>query len=236
MRIAFIGKMFSGKTTAADYMTNVHAHERMAFARPVKELSAEILTLIESRIGQHLTHFVVAPQKTEQELADLREEIERHYEQPKHTPLIISQPDVQIQKLKKVWTFADVEQKKGNPAIRKLLQLVGTELGRELIGYENVWVDKLINAAYGIENVVVDDCRFPNEAAALREHGFRLVRVTRPEIDRMLMMKDKYPTSWQEVMSHASETSLDDFEADMVIYAETVDSLLEQVEGLTDEG
>jgi hypothetical protein len=229
--------MFSGKTTSADYLVNAYGYERLAFARPVKEISAEILTLLEDHIGANGPSVIAMKSPTEKEVEEMRRQITEHYSGPNaaHKPIIVDQDNVTITRQRKVWTFADVEQNKGNPAVRKLLQLVGTELGRELIGYENVWVDRLIRAAYGKDNVVIDDCRFPNEAAALREHGFTLVRVTRPDIDRMLMMKDKYPDNFKEILTHASETALDNFEADMVLYAESLDSLYEQVEGLMHE-
>jgi hypothetical protein len=231
MKIAFIGKMFSGKTTAAEYLVNRHGYERLAFARPVKELAAEILTLLEDRIGANVPSFISMNNPTSQEIDDMRQQLVEAYKPENiHTPIVF--PDnVRVEKLPpKVWTFADVEQKKGHPAVRKLLQLVGTELGRELIGYENVWVDKLIQRALHIENAVVDDCRFPNEAEALRRHGFTIIRVERPVADRMEMMVENYPETYQEILLHPSELGLDSFEADVIFYAENLDQLYNQVE------
>jgi len=65
---------------------------------------------------------------------------------------------------------------------RRLLQLTGTELGRELHG-PNVRVDHLLTHLYrreqmGVSRVVVDDVRFPNEADAIRHAGGQVWRVT----------------------------------------------------------
>jgi hypothetical protein len=65
---------------------------------------------------------------------------------------------------------------------RWAMQSVGTEWGRDLIGsnlWTNAWqaaVDRLPPAV----PVVVDDCRFVNEAAAVRANGGALVKIVRP--------------------------------------------------------
>lgn len=89
------------------------------------------------------------------------------------------------------------------PEVRQVLQRMGTEVGRDLIG-ENVWVDTTLRR---IErdglldgNVVIPDTRFPNEAAAIDERSGLLVRVTR--------------TGVQAANDHPSETSLDDYDFD----------------------
>lgn len=67
---------------------------------------------------------------------------------------------------------------------RRLLQLIGTECGRECIG-PDVWVDRWLEMV-GDEVycdgfvAIADDVRFPNEAAAIRKLGGTIFRVTRP--------------------------------------------------------
>ncbi len=76
------------------------------------------------------------------------------------------------------WVYDLIQSRKGETQVRKALQLVGTELGRQLIGYENIWVDIFKREVSSCLNytpdqkIVVDDCRFPNEAQALNELGF----------------------------------------------------------------
>jgi hypothetical protein len=69
--------------------------------------------------------------------------------------------------------------------------------------------------------VVVTDCRYPNEADALKAAGFRLVRVVRPGAPP------------QPFGSHASETALDDYVPDaLVLNAGSVYELLMRADAL----
>ena len=69
--------------------------------------------------------------------------------------------------------------------VRRAMETLGTEWGRNLIG-EDIWINawktrvvpKILNGA----KIVVDDVRFPNEAAAIWGFGGKIIRVTRPEL------------------------------------------------------
>lgn len=67
---------------------------------------------------------------------------------------------------------------------RYLLQTLGTEWGRGLVG-ERLWIDRLMQRvegwAVGGRSVVIADVRFDNEAQALIEGGGRIWRIYRPE-------------------------------------------------------
>lgn len=66
------------------------------------------------------------------------------------------------------------------PDIRRLLQRIGTEGGRELLG-EDVWVTPVIEAALASPvPVVITDVRFANEAAAVKAAGGMVIRIARP--------------------------------------------------------
>ena len=90
---------------------------------------------------------------------------------------------------------------KQDPEVRRLLQRMGTEVGREILG-EWVW----IGAAYrnfSVKNkVVITDVRFENEAGTIRVFHGEVWRIERdiPAIN-----------------NHASETELDGWEFDRVI-------------------
>lgn len=96
---------------------------------------------------------------------------------------------------------------------RRLLQLIGTECGRECI-HPDIWVRlwraALPMASVGTTQVVIaDDIRFPNEVAAVRELGGLMVKVVRPGYHGD---------------GHASETN--DLPADLLIpNAGTIDEL-----------
>lgn len=189
-KVAFIGRMFSGKTTASNILVQEQGFVKLAFADPVKIVSAAMLEQLNAYL--------------------------RVYDLPALT-------------CNGAWDYETIQKRKKEPQVRKLLQLVGTELGRELVGYENVWVDILLKASENLDCVVVDDCRFPNEADALRANGFKIVRIDRPAKDRMDLMAKAYPTDIETIMAHPSETALLLYEEDEYIFAEDLDKLKEIV-------
>lgn len=85
---------------------------------------------------------------------------------------------------------------------RRLQQRMGTEVGRDMFG-ENVWVDMAMREVYSGDNTVVTDCRFLNEAVAIRKESGKVWRVTRPGVG---------PAN-----QHISETGLDFFDFDELI-------------------
>lgn len=98
------------------------------------------------------------------------------------------------------------DEAKRHAEVRRLLQVIGTDAGRNIVG-ENVWVDiagdKIIDAMEAGYGVVLTDCRFPNEVEMVREFGGYLVRIERPGVSA--------------VNGHVSETALDDIEPDYTI-------------------
>lgn len=67
----------------------------------------------------------------------------------------------------------------GGRTPRHAMQTLGTEWGRDLIA-PDLWIRAFNAALPATGNVVVDDCRFPNEAAAVTAAGGILVRIERP--------------------------------------------------------
>ena len=88
-----------------------------------------------------------------------------------------------------------------SPEIRVLLQRLGTDVGRKLIG-EDVWIDLTLKNIPDGSRVVFTDCRFPNEADKVRQFGGKIWRINRPE--------------WSAVNDHESETALDEYRFDRV--------------------
>ena len=118
---------------------------------------------------------------------------------------------------------------------RKLLQLLGTEAGRQII-HPNIWVNALF-ADYednksdwlsGINsNWIITDVRFPNEAQAIKDRGGILIRINRPQYldNGLVIRKDE----------HLSETALDDYDGfDYVIEndSDSVQDLIDKVKQL----
>ena len=67
----------------------------------------------------------------------------------------------------------------GRMTARQVLQYVGTEVFRRM--HNNVWIDATMNKIQveDPEIAVIADCRFDNEAAAVKENGGILVKLTR---------------------------------------------------------
>jgi dephospho-CoA kinase len=148
------------------------------------------------------------------------------------------------------YTIQTMNAIKGQAPIRKLLQLVGTELGREFFGPDTIWIDKLVAR---IEHswytrLVNDDCRFPNEADALKNVGFTLIRIQRPEEERLESVRTSIRTAdpsltpeqvekrLEETQNHPSETEQRFIMADITLYnngslSDLHDALNDVVEG-----
>lgn len=69
------------------------------------------------------------------------------------------------------------------PEIRRLVQVFGTEVGRNILG-EDIWVQALINKIKSEmpDKVVITDVRFENEFSAVKNYGGEMWRVQRPGV------------------------------------------------------
>lgn len=87
--------------------------------------------------------------------------------------------------------------------IRALLQLLGTEVGRQMLG-ENVWVDYAMKSIQDADNIVFTDVRFKNEAQAIKDAGGSVIRIERDGVG---------PAN-----EHISEHDLDQWDFDATIF------------------
>jgi hypothetical protein len=73
--------------------------------------------------------------------------------------------------------------------VREAYQTLGTEWGRNMIG-QDIWLRAMARRIKGergvARGIVVDDCRFDNEAALLRSLGGRIIEIVRPGYERAL--------------------------------------------------
>lgn len=117
---------------------------------------------------------------------------------------------------------------KKDPEVRRLLQVLGTEIGRNMLG-ENIWVDSMANrirTALGEgEDVVVTGVRFPNELQMIRSLGGKPVWINRPS-----------EQAAPEHAAHASERSLDATHfAIQINNIGTLEDLYEDVENMLED-
>lgn len=183
--IGLIGRKRSGKDTAAAYLTEHHGYTRVAFADNVRAMALAIDPIV-----GHVLADTRAPRWAVGALRRLWE------------------PAVAPIRLSEIVESIGWERAKEIPEVRHLLQRVGTEAVRNIIG-DDTWInlsmqqaDKL--AADGIP-VVFTDVRFENEADAIRERGGILVTLVR---DRSELPPD----------AHVSERLADSYRADVTVY------------------
>lgn len=98
---------------------------------------------------------------------------------------------------------------------REFLQKLGTESVRDVL-HHDAWVNALFSDYGQYDKWVITDCRFPNEAQAIKDRGGIVVRVNR--------------TGVHPVNDHESEISLDDYDFDWIIENNgTIEDLKESV-------
>jgi hypothetical protein len=130
---------------------------------------------------------------------------------------------------------------------RYVLQVWGTEVARKSF-HDDIWIAALENKLRKThDDVVISDCRFPNEIKAIRNSGGTVIRVVRgpdPEWFELARIVNQGPTrntSWRLSKTqletynvHASETAWVGTEFDAVIdnNQDGLDNLYSQVKSL----
>lgn len=109
---------------------------------------------------------------------------------------------------------------KMNPEVRRLLQMLGTQVGRNMFG-DNVWVDKMLEIASQNEFTIVTGIRYRNEIDAIIANQGITAWVSRPGVG--------------PINSHTSDNSLgpEDFEIEIVNNS-TLEKLAEMAEEFSD--
>lgn len=141
-------------------------------------------------------------------------------------PVVLLRPESEDQMSEHGWTrYATLieavgyERAKEVPEVRSLLQRMGTEVGRNLLG-QDIWVDALFKNLLG-EKVAITNVRFPNEYDAVKSRGGVVWRVDRP--------------GFEPANDHISDRALDDYSFDARIYNDgSVRDLADKVMRLMD--
>lgn len=103
---------------------------------------------------------------------------------------------------------------------RALLQAVGTKF-REID--KDVWINTMfedidaqeeIAKRYNLtsESIVVTDCRMPNEYQALKDRGFKFIRIDVDDETRVQRMRDRGDTFTEKDLLHHTEQHYSEFE------------------------
>ena len=132
---------------------------------------------------------------------------------------------------------------------RWILQNWGTEVCRKNF-HDDIWIASLENRLRtSTDDIVISDCRFPNEIAAIKKAGGRVVRVVRgaePEWYQLAVSRNRGPngnSSWalsgrklEQLGIHASETAWVGTKFDAVLdNNSTLEDLYQQVKRLAQD-
>lgn len=118
---------------------------------------------------------------------------------------------------------------------RSLLQLLGTEAGRNII-HPDIWVNSLFSEYKPNCNWIITDNRFPNETKSVKKEGGITIKIERdfnlrhPGYNSLEEVKQQNIELYKQ-LTHYSETALDDYnEWDHIIQNNgTIEELIEQV-------
>lgn len=153
MIIGLAGKAFAGKDTVGRHLVEEYGFERRAFADKLKEAAAALLDIPLWEVNKHKVDSSVHV------AVGYQNEPEQKFE---------GQPSKMWSPIVEPITF------------RHFLQRIGTEMGREVFGY-NFWVDMCLpDDHYEIRNIVVTDVRFPNEVERIHDLEGKIIRIDRP--------------------------------------------------------
>jgi hypothetical protein len=124
---------------------------------------------------------------------------------------------------------------------RYVLQVWGTEVARRGF-HDDIWIASLENKLRKTtDDVVISDCRFPNEIAAIRRAGGTVIRVTRGPDPKWFEMAQRANAgseidklALERLAVHASETAWIGTQFDAVIdnNADGMDHLYQQINDL----
>ena len=89
------------------------------------------------------------------------------------------------------------------PTFRAFLQYFGSEVMRGV--NDNIWIDCTLSNCG--KDAIISDCRFPNEAKAVKARGGIVIKVVRPDV--------------KASDSHQSETMIDEIVPDYTLYNDT---------------
>lgn len=155
MLIGFAGLKGSGKDTAAKVLIEEYGFTKIAFADAVRDLALIIDPQVQvpMNLGRKLSDPFIANSYVVERLTDLVAAFG--------------------------WDFL----KREVPEVRRLLQVIGTEGGRNFF-HEAIWIEiinkQFPNISWDSAKYVVTDCRFDNEVAFVRDKGGELIWVDRP--------------------------------------------------------
>lgn len=104
-----------------------------------------------------------------------------------------------------------------NGEIRRLIQTMGTECGRGLLG-QNVWVDATLKDYWASCQWIIPDVRFPNEVNAIEALGGTVIRVSKPGVGPLNNHESETALESSAFLDLSNDGSVDDLHTKMRYY------------------
>ncbi len=109
---------------------------------------------------------------------------------------------------------------------RKLLQVLGTDVARRMIGNE-IWIKRLVEDLYIVKktreimdmpeiNFIVDDCRFLNEHNVFKSNCWLGLYLNASDEIRIKRLIGRDGDAKIELLNHETESSVDTFKDDLI--------------------
>ena len=152
MIIGLSGFARSGKDTFANRLVSAHGFTRIAFADTLRNFLYALNPIVHAKAGTE----IYGHEDQEVVLWHLQEVIDIH-------------------------TWDRYKESVFGPEIRRLLQRLGTEAGRQTL-WDTIWIDAALKDLDPEKNYVVTDARFLNEFKAITDLGGTIVRIERPGV------------------------------------------------------
>lgn len=216
--IALTGRKRSGKDTVGQFLQTA-GFERVAFGDPVKRILADLNPYVDgARRSGSVTDIIEFAQLLSGLLGaiPLRTSLGKVSAESAAKAVNILDPfvtgterlDTLLRDAGGDWEkLKDEENDPRHREIRRLQQALGTEVGRETLP-GSVWADtgmaKVARHRRDLASVVITDCRYDDEAEAVRAAGGKVVRIVRPSLP-------------EPADSHTSESGISDHLVDREI-------------------
>lgn len=193
-RIAFSGKICSGKTTMANMLEE---YERKSIAEPFKHIA----NLIRQMTPENIMNKIIEINNYIEEYIPV--DSDKFWEALNEIVMKdIKSPDFDLK----------------DDIGRKFLQDLGAEMRKRF--YEDIWIDTLLNQLKPDGKYVVDDVRYPNEVIRLEQAGFIVIRFYVSPEKQAERIKRLYVDLPKERLQHESETALDNYPFKYIVNAD----------------
>lgn len=207
MIVGVNGLKRSGKDTIGEYLESIHGYSRTSFASPLKR-TCEIYfnaSGIKEDEREEVREFLILERSITRAASSLGFSAQELFKFQERFHDVFD----------KYSTLLDDSYGKYSMTYRQMLQLFGTEVCRYF--KDDIWIALASEQIKTLDNVVITDVRFNNEAAMIRSIGGVVI-----EVNRAGTISD----------GHASESKIDHSFIDYSVENTTFEELFNQVENI----